>query len=114
MQECHWPSPMVKWRSHYRVVRRKRNELTYYVQRRVTSEGRSGEERCVRREENVSSLLTRRSSPDRPSPVARRRWKAPHPSPVAVGNPSRLARPRSETAPPIPSVKAVVPPLSTL
>src|ERR1019366_8856288 len=38
---------------------------------RATGEGRSGETRRVRRAENVSSLLTRRSSPSRPSPVAR-------------------------------------------
>ena len=44
-------------------------------------EGRSGEERRVIGEETVPSLLTRRSSQSRPSPVARRRFTTRRPSP---------------------------------
>src|ERR1019366_7744357 len=39
--------------------------------RRATGEGRISEGRHVRSEETFSALLTRRSSPDRPSRVAR-------------------------------------------
>ena len=50
-------------------------------QERATREGRPGEERQVRSEETVSALLTRRSSPGRPSPVARHRSsRRPSPS----------------------------------
>jgi len=44
----------------------------FLTEERATREGRSGEARRVRSAETFSSLLTRRASPDRPSPVARR------------------------------------------